>query len=1122
MTFYPSLPYREKKMAALVNPQNTRRTVSTRGKVLFVLMITVIATISAISTGCGGKTSANTGPKAKKTFWSGEVDVSWYNDEEDEFTINTAEELAGIAKLVNEGGENFRGKTIRLGRDIVISDTAKRQDWVKKPPIHQWTGIGTCPKRFLGTFDGGGHTISGVYIKNPEGDQGLFGVVGVGGTVKNLNVIASYIEGGDYAGILAGGNTGVITECYTSGIVIGDSIVGGLAGVNDGTISNSYAAGSVKGRIYVGGFMGANRGGAVIGNHSSAAVTGDTVVGGFVGANWSGVIGGNFSTGKVVGNGDVGGFAGRGDGGMMRNNYYDSVEAAVSDHPYLGAGKTTAEMQSAELVDSLNVVAGPLLNNIWAYSDGRYPIQSNKAVDEAISIDGYFASGKGTEGNPYIINTKEQLENFSMLVNLGMRFTEKHMKLGQDIMLNDTTNWQNWATEPPAYAWVPIGLFINPFDGIFDGGGHVINGAYIDNPKGNFIGLFGIMNSDATIKNVGVVASYFRGENCIGGLVGWNGSVSWYSGGQIINCYSAATVAGGGFDIGGLAGLNSGGMITESYAAGAVFGDIQVGGLVGVNRDGGRISKSYSTAVVTGGKISVGGLVGANGVGTITECYATGAVSGVERVGGLVGLSVKECNATATISNSYSTGAVRGTEYVGGLVGRNQYSDINACYTIGTVTVDTTGDRSPGFLRPLVGGAHTNSYFNSETAGIKDKLETETGRTTKQMMQKETFAGWDFDEIWGIHSKINNGYPHLLRTLNESEIAIAKQPEPIKGNTDWYDTSACEFTISTAEELAGFAAIVNGTWGGTPARDDFKGKTVKLSQNIDLFMYDNWTPIGKIAHDKYSGAVSESAPFTGTFDGGGYIISNLTINRPESNAQGLFGFIDSATIKNLGLESVNITGGNMVGGMVGLTFAGVVANSYSTGTVIGNDYVGGMAGSFATESRMSNSYSLCAVKGKTSVGGIAGLIVQGSRMDNCYSTGTIIGTHNAGGLAGGIEKDSSSVTNSAALNSLVNSLNEKLGRVAGHIDGNTKLANNAASAAMTITTNDTTWRINKGAANRDGTDLTAAAIRRDGTLGGRFTKKNGWTIENGKLPGLFGKTVEMPSHLTASDKPAPK
>ena len=157
-------------------------------------------------------------------------------------------------------------------------------------------------------------------------------------------------------------------------------------------------------------------------------------------------------------------------------------------------------------------------------------------------------------------------------------------------------------------------------------------------------------------------------------------------------------------------------------------------------------------------------------------------------------------------------------------------------------------------------------------------------------------------------------------------------------NTLWYSKNpkAADFTISNTDELAGLAQIVNGSWGGEPKEDDFSGKTITLKKNINLSVYDNWVPIGYAVDLDFYLRDKKTNPFSGTLDGGGFIISNLTINRPDSSAcQGPFGYISGAAVKNLALDNVNISGGNHVGTLAGIICCGSVTNSYSTGTVSG-------------------------------------------------------------------------------------------------------------------------------------------------------------------------------------------
>ena len=226
--------------------------------------------------------------------------------------------------------------------------------------------------------------------------------------------------------------------------------------------------------------------------------------------------------------------------------------------------------------------------------------------------------------------------------------------------------------------------------------------------------------------------------------------------------------------------------------------------------------------------------------------------------------------------------------------------------------------------------------------------------------------------------------------------------------------------------------------------------------DIDLSSYSNWDPIGEIDMDTGTGQ-----GFTGSLDGNGYTISNLTINRPDEDGVGLFAIIgDPSTmtggeVKNLGLMNVNISGneyvgalapcaiGNisncfvsgeingaqMIGGFIGMTIncnlnglfadvnvsgtgevvGGLVAQFYSdsqitnsavTGTIEGYSYVGGLLGQSYLSGEINNSYSTCDVTAV--VAGPGGGIVGGGigiEIDYTYSSGNVVGT-NCGGING--------------------------------------------------------------------------------------------------------------------------
>ena len=124
-----------------------------------------------------------------------------------------------------------------------------------------------------------------------------------------------------------------------------------------------------------------------------------------------------------------------------------------------------------------------------------------------------------------------------------------------------------------------------------------------------------------------------------------------------------------------------------------------------------------------------------------------------------------------------------------------------------------------------------------------------------------------------------------------SAVAWADEATPWDGATDfsWYNTTDTSFEIKDAKELAGLAAIVNGTAEGID-RDDFAGKTIKLTANIDLGS-QAFTPIG---------ATSKTS-FAGVFDGNSQEITNLTIDKATISSA-LFGYNDNM-VKNLVLAS---------------------------------------------------------------------------------------------------------------------------------------------------------------------------------------------------------------------------
>ncbi|MDR0517655.1 MAG: hypothetical protein LBH25_11485 [Fibromonadaceae bacterium] len=350
--------------------------------------------------------------KENPAIWNGKADTKWYNKNEIEFTITTPEQLAGLAKLV-EGGNDFYGKTIKLGADIMLNDTADWQNWDKKAPRNEWKPIGTYIDEingripdflmdhtgsilvdafvpefirralrltdtdlpFKGIFDGGSFVVSGVYINTLESYQGLFGYIKSyykKTELRNLGIRASYIKGGASVGSLVGKSEGVVSGCYSTALVVGAG-AGGLVGYNDysinAIITNSYFTGTISGNSTIGGLAGVNYG-AISDSYSTGAVVGNIMVGGLVGYNY-GTINGSYSAGAVSGNNNVGGFVGESEGEII-NSYYN-METSKSD---IGKG----EPRTTEELKLLFTFAGWDFANLWGIdstANGGYPYLRN-------------------------------------------------------------------------------------------------------------------------------------------------------------------------------------------------------------------------------------------------------------------------------------------------------------------------------------------------------------------------------------------------------------------------------------------------------------------------------------------------------------------------------------------------------------------------------------------------------------------------------------------------------------------------------------------------------------------------------------------------------------------------
>lgn len=159
---------------------------------------------------------------------------------DDPFIISNGGQLAYLANLVNGGNSYYSGLHYKLDCDIVLNDTQNYSDWGSNAPENKWTPIGESQNDvcFSGTFDGDGHTVSGMYVSGEHEYSGLFGVV-KNGSIKNLNVEKSYVSGK--------GNCGGIIGCFISNVMLGSDIKN--CSFSGSVISSADNAGGIVGYI---------------------------------------------------------------------------------------------------------------------------------------------------------------------------------------------------------------------------------------------------------------------------------------------------------------------------------------------------------------------------------------------------------------------------------------------------------------------------------------------------------------------------------------------------------------------------------------------------------------------------------------------------------------------------------------------------------------------------------------------------------------------------------------------------------------------------------------------------------------------------------------------------------
>lgn len=835
---------------------------------------------------------------------------------DDPYKISTGAELAYLAEKVN-GGESYSGNYFKLTSDIRLNtDDVPTSE-------NTWTPIGNSSNKFQGTFDGDGHTISGLYITatgSGAGNLGLFGNLGNSAVIKNLIVKGTvdcdkktYVAG--IAGRCVAWKT-VVQNCgFYGNVVGGNSNVGGVVGFGNNVAKNCwyYYSGDTDG--YKVGVSGGTAGNNCYQNVSSSAK------GTYVQANFADTV--TEKLNASLSDGDklwkVGTkhpeFPGPNERVVILDKYLPTSTAAMSIKDDV-SGKLVSQI----IVENGGQVTLVPTGTVWYSLDGKNwdsfsgerSIQINAteqtvriyyaASDEEMEAGAWYKKDEGTSETPYEIGSAAQLAYLAKLVNEGNSFQGKFIRLKNDIRLNDK---DVPTAEDNPVAWTPIGVYVDgstkdkPFSGTFDGNGHTISGLYINNAT-QYQGLFGNISTGGVVKNLVVAGRVIAtGQNNVGGIV------ARLSGGTVQNCGFYGAVTAGTSNAGGVVGQGSATncWYCRTDDGASVLG--VYGSWSGINCYT-NVNKSVSgTTVCTEAQFKDGT------VADLLNPYAYENGLPLWKVGSsyLIIDTTLKYDALVKLATGVKSSVVDGKVKIG-----NDLTQIlrNSGETLTLTAADGTGDVYYTVKNPQGDGV---------TITEADLAPTSTPYTVKAE---------DVDEQ-GIITLYFGTKDELMADLAES---------------GWYyNQTSKSYTIKTSEELHFLATLVNDK------HIDFSGKTITLYADIDLSGIKDWAPIGKDADH----------PFRGTFNGNNKVIFGLTVAGNYANA-GLFGVVDGGTIKNVTVKDGKVTSaaaGANVGGIVGWLRSGGVYSCACTAEVSGsgqNAVIGGLVGKNDSTTAVGRGY----------------------------------------------------------------------------------------------------------------------------------------------------------------------
>ena len=378
--------------------------------------------------------------------WSSHLvyQFSSINETQKTITITSGGELAYLAKSIGTTAykQGCAGWTITLENDIDLSDyywdvTIGRSDLDED-------------SKFQGTFDGNGHTISGLYTSDDNSAYygGIFGTIGSNGIVRNLNLSSSMLHCKKYSGGIAGLNEGTVENCHvTSSVTVtayanNVNNLGLIVGLNKGTVKGCLAEGTLTEDTYLG----------------------CSALGGIVGYNDGGTLEHNILTGTITAanSSNVGGVVGLTNGGTLTQNLYT---ANVAQGYNIGTTAPTTGTYPAEYAYNVSTTSGALIDygNYPAATTATYSNSGINVYPRGMVLSSVFyypdqtsiitfSGGSGTANAPYLISSSDDWDDMARAYSRGYCQGSVFQQTADNIIVS-----------------TPVGSENLPFTGTYDG-----------------------------------------------------------------------------------------------------------------------------------------------------------------------------------------------------------------------------------------------------------------------------------------------------------------------------------------------------------------------------------------------------------------------------------------------------------------------------------------------------------------------------------------------------------------------------------------------------------------------------------------------------------------------------